>query len=94
MNEEICKNCRKSCFFIYTNRMKKIIVASDISKSQIHSCNMVFYHNGDGGWNPVKGIGNYENYVPTEKNLMEIELDKDCPYYAEHQMTDWNKNES
>ena len=72
MNFEICKKCRKTCFFIYTNQMKKIIVASDISKSQIRSCDMVFYHNGDGEWNLVKSIGNSENHVPTKKNLISV----------------------
>lgn len=92
MNAEICKDCKNNCFLIFTNQINKIIVTNNIDHKSLRNVNKIFYHNDNGEWKMMIGIGDQSIVILTEKDFIKItELDKDCPYYAEHQLYNWNQ---
>ena len=94
MNIEICKKCNNDTCFLY---FFKDGICHQISSKfadylfLLHS-NEAYVHmpkkETAGRWNCIKTKTNSDIQ---QKKVNKVELDRNCPYYAEHELYDWNK---
>lgn len=98
MNLDICKQCEYKttlylgclvCFKFNNdmNEMVKTIIVSELDKKLYKKFNEYLKKKED------KNSDAEIVFIPKTK-LKKVEINKNCPYYMEHQMNDWNKNES
>ena len=91
MNLDICKKCLKSKhvnFFwnnVYNNSEHRDFYYITIVGYPFNICKMKNYKMFDTKEEVVE-------IIDTNRSENFINLDESCPYYAEHQMSDWNKN--
>lgn len=98
MNKEICKKCEKySEYFVLKQKRKFNIIKRYFYgdngyclKEKSHHCLIVESYNVHYPiFLEIKKVYTFDE-ISSRKS---IEPDKEiCPYYAEHQLNDWNKN--
>lgn len=95
MNLKICKKCEYKttlylgclvCFKFNNdmNEMVKTIIVSKLDKKLYKKVNEYLKKKED------KNSDVELEFVPISQ-LKNVEINKNCPYYIEHQMNDWNK---
>lgn len=96
MNNEICKNCDKKCFILFVGKERRHLLCKNLDEASIEQrafliSDKVFYHGDDGVWTVIKEAKKVYKYLSKEKDFINVEVDNNCPYYAEHELYGWNK---
>ncbi|MBR4315599.1 MAG: hypothetical protein IKP65_01320 [Alphaproteobacteria bacterium] len=92
MNIKICNNCDKGCLIFIGKGIGRNIVTDSVNNRLLYISEKVFYHEPNHQWKCIKDrYKGFINYAQKENMFSEIEVDKSCPYYMEHQITEWNK---
>ena len=94
MNIEICKKCNEKCIICFKNKKNDHFILSQFfipySLKAIFVSEKTFYHDNK-NWFCIKDKKNTDYYIPEENDFNIVELNKSCPYYIEHQLSEWNK---
>ena len=97
MNLDICKKCNEGCIICFKNKKNDHFILSQFfipySSEFMLVSEKIFYHDNK-NWFCIKDkdkIKNNDYYIPEENDFNIVELNKSCPYYMEHLMSEWNK---
>lgn len=101
MNPEICKKCGKIYCRVYKKKKKDLIEFCCMTcfpfLTFVRQDEMTLFHIENNDWKEYNDFIVKSDIQIDKKQideaLIKLGLNKDCPYYMEHQMNDWNKNE-
>ena len=102
MNPDVCKKCGKIYCRVYKRKNKDLIEFCCMKCfpfiSFIKQSEMKLFHVENNEWIEYNDFLIRPNIEIDKKQideaLINLGLNKNCPYYIEHQINDWNKNES
>lgn len=91
MNREICKNCNQKCFILFIGKESRHLLCENLYETAIEqraflNSDKVFYHGDNGVWIVIKDAGKAYQYLPKEKDFINVEVDKNCPYFVEQEV--------